>query len=85
MWVWVAMRCFFEVDCTSSILIAATSPAAAGYALSVFSRAALPPQQIWERAREGNAAATGLLWKTRCRLEWEQRGGWAGRPGCYNL
>jgi hypothetical protein len=28
MWVWVAMRCFFDVDCTSSILIAA---AAAGF------------------------------------------------------
>jgi len=25
MWVWVAMRCFFDVDCTSSILIAATA------------------------------------------------------------
>jgi hypothetical protein len=24
MWVWMAMRCFFDVDCTSSILIAAT-------------------------------------------------------------
>ena len=25
MWVWVAMRCFFDVDCTSSILITATA------------------------------------------------------------
>jgi hypothetical protein len=31
MWVWVAMRCFFDVDCTSSILIAAATAAAAGF------------------------------------------------------
>uniref|UniRef100_A0A0A9F524 Uncharacterized protein n=1 Tax=Arundo donax TaxID=35708 RepID=A0A0A9F524_ARUDO len=25
MWVWVAMRCFFDVDCISSILMAAAA------------------------------------------------------------
>jgi hypothetical protein len=33
MWVWVAMRCFFDADCTSSILMAA-----AFCALSLVSR-----------------------------------------------
>jgi hypothetical protein len=42
MWVWVAMRCLFEVDCTSSIYIAANN---AGYALPVYVE--LPPLQLY--------------------------------------
>jgi hypothetical protein len=34
MWVWVAIHCFFVVDCTSSILIAAAAAAAAARTFS---------------------------------------------------
>jgi hypothetical protein len=36
MWVWVAMRCFFDVDCTSSILIVAATAAAAAAGFCAF-------------------------------------------------
>jgi hypothetical protein len=49
MWVWVAMRCFFDVDCTSSILIAA-----AGFCAVCLS---LPPEQIWGRSSRARARA----------------------------
>jgi hypothetical protein len=71
MWVWVAMRCFFEVDCTSSILIAAN---AAGYALSV--SVELPPLRLsrrnkfggggWETPRHWSPVGSCMC----CRLDW---------------
>jgi hypothetical protein len=60
MWVWVAMRCFFEVDCTSSILIAANN---AGYALSVSVELPKFGGGGWEMGRGRRASATGLLWE----------------------
>ena len=81
MWVWVAMRCFFEVDCTSSILIAAN---AAGYALSV--SVELPPLRLsrrnkfWGRGM-GDGTGTPRHWSPVgsclcCRLDWGSLGLW---------
>jgi hypothetical protein len=54
MWVWVAMRCFFDADCTSSILMAdAAFCALCGSPLS------LPPQQGKRRAARGEVKPIG--------------------------
>ena len=89
MWVWVAMRCFFEVDCTSSILIAANASRRRRrrrLCALCFSRAALPPQQIWDGDGPTGTPlrlVSSLLWKMCCRLEWEcdaSKGYLAGPP-----
>ena len=89
MWVWVAMRCFFEVDCTSSILIAATSPAAAaaaaGYALCVCLELLSPAATNWDRAEAGTGTPLRLVSCGRCAAASSgSRGvsGWAAL-GCY--
>jgi hypothetical protein len=54
MWVWVATRCFFDVDCTSSILIAAAAAAAAGFCAVCLS---LPPEQILGEEKQSKGRA----------------------------
>jgi hypothetical protein len=63
-------RCFFDVDCTSSILIAAAAAAAAGFCAVCLS---LPPEQIWERSgRERGRAERDL--KRECSVtDWWDR------------
>jgi hypothetical protein len=60
MWVWVAMRCFFDVDCTSSILIAAAGFCAVS--LSPAGKILGEKKQSKGRARLGEGRAVTDWW-----------------------